>query len=98
MALGSIGCLVTEKPEFKPPSQTPPFLSNLNPSPNDILLLPRKPGTSESMNIYVEKPLAFTVYSEDLGELLFGVVFIDPPGKHTYFQECFLPPTAGTRR
>jgi hypothetical protein len=95
MALGSIGCLVTEKPEFKPPSQTPPFLSHLNPSPNDILLIPRRPGTSESMNSYVDGPtLTFDVYSEDLGELLFGVVFLGPPATRTYLR--FFPPSAGT--
>jgi hypothetical protein len=88
--------LVTEKPEFKPPSQTPPFLSNLNPSPNDILLIPRKPGTSESMKVYVEKRLAFTVYSEDLQEVLWGVAYAGPPATPTYINSCRFPPSVGT--
>src|SRR5687767_9287317 len=33
MALGSTGCLITERPDFDPPRQVGPFLTNLSPSP-----------------------------------------------------------------
>jgi hypothetical protein len=99
MAFGTTGCLITDKPDFDAPRQSPPFLANLDPPPHEILVIRRKPGTSAPMNEYLEdQEIRFTVHSDDLQQLLFFVVFIGPPGKHQYFPYCFFPPTAGTLR
>jgi hypothetical protein len=76
--MSSAGCLITERPDFTAPEVSRPLLTNFNPSPANILEIPRKPGSDPSSNEYVEDvAISFDVLSEDLQTPLFMAVFID---------------------
>jgi hypothetical protein len=80
MALGTSGCLITDKATFSAPAPTPPFVNNLDPPATDILNIPRKPGTDPASHDYVETVnIAFDVRSDDMGKFLFAEVFVDYP-------------------
>jgi hypothetical protein len=96
MALGTSGCLITDKAEFTQPSPIPPFLTDLDPPATEIMNIPKKPGSPPGLNTYVDdKPLAFKVRSEDLQRKLYSVVFVDFPGPDPKLA-CWFPPDLGT--
>jgi hypothetical protein len=90
--MSSAGCLITERPDFTAPEVSRPALTNFNPSPADILEIPRKPGTA---NEYVEGLVRFDVFSEDLQKQLFFAVIIDLQ-RPTQDLICFESPETGT--
>jgi hypothetical protein len=80
MALGTSGCLITDKAEFSPPAPTPPFVTNLEPSPTEILYIPRKPGTAPDSRDYVEtQNVSFEIRSDDMQRYLFSFILVDYP-------------------
>jgi len=94
MALGTSGCLITDKAEFSQPAPVPPFLTDLDPPATEILNIPTKPGGGD--RDYVDdKPLAFKVRSEDLQRYLFTAVLVDFPGSNPK-PACFFPPDLGS--
>jgi hypothetical protein len=99
MALGTSGCLITDKTSFSAPAPTPPFVNNLDPPATEILNIPRKPGTNMG-NVYVETVnISFDVRSDDMGRYLFAYVFVDYPSDdptRSPPQALSFPPDIGT--
>ena len=94
MALGSSGCLITDKAEFSPPTPTPPFVLNLDPPASEILNIPRKPGAGMA-NVYVETTnVAFEVRSDDK-RFLWSTVFVDYPSSDPLRPASVACTTAG---
>ena len=80
MALGSTGCFLTERPDFDPPRQTPPFMTNVNPSTTVAHTIPVRKGTDPTSNLYESQPIGFDIMSEDLGEKIQGLILLDFKG------------------
>jgi hypothetical protein len=84
MAMGSVGCLITERPDFPEPQQTPPFLTNLDPTPATAQFIEFEPGTDPSAGTYKRnKSITFNIVSEDLGEALNALVVINFKGLYS---------------
>jgi hypothetical protein len=80
MALGTSGCLITDKSSLSAPTATPPFVNNLDPPATQILDIPRKPGTDKGSRDYVEtQNIWFDIRSDDMQRFLFAVVLVDYP-------------------
>jgi hypothetical protein len=94
--MNSVGCLVTDNPEFQAPATLPPFLSNLSPPTSRILVIPRKPGTTAPEKDYVQNTeISFDIRSEDLQRPLWGSVYLDFP-KPSKIAICLFSPSTGT--
>ena len=80
MALGSTGCLITERPDFDRPLQTPPFMVNLSPTTSVAHTIPFQPGTPKASKLYQPTTIGFDVMSEDLGQKVYGLFLLDFKG------------------
>jgi hypothetical protein len=72
MGIGSQSCLVTSNPDIEPPKRTPPYFSNLSPPTYQVQKLTSL-GTSPSS----VTEIGFDVVSEDVGQPIFGAVYLD---------------------
>jgi hypothetical protein len=80
MALTTAGCLVTDSPEFPEPKRTPPFLTNFDPPPHELQTIAVRPGTDPDDGNYLPATVEFDVVSEDLGQEVVALVYLDFKG------------------
>jgi hypothetical protein len=74
MGLGGQSCLITSNPELDPPTRTPPILLSVNPPTYQVYTVTIVPGATTRPTI------SFDVISEDLGQPIRGVMYIDFQG------------------
>jgi hypothetical protein len=88
MALGNLGCLITERPDFPAPEASKPFLTNISPPLSEIIEIPRKPGGLPSDYVEDVVDIRFQVHSEDLQKPLYAAIFIGFPRRTVFPSLC----------
>lgn len=85
-SVSTTGCLVADAPNYGPPEQRPPVINTqgVNPTPYALIVIPEM-----SAGITISVP----VRSEDAGESLWGVLFVDYGlEKQEFWDDQEIPP------